>query len=79
MPMCNQLDLETLESWQDNMPKNLPGHCIEGRVRVTYNERGKLTASYRWTGRVWEITGFNFKTSRKLLLFLEEFIAYTYS
>ena len=41
------------------------------------NEGGELAASYRWTGRVWEITGWSSGLQKKLLIILGESREYT--
>ena len=53
---CNRLDLQTLGSQPVIMPKKLLGHWP--RLNQNY-DRGEPAVSYKWTGWVWEITGWS--------------------
>ena len=44
-------------------PSMCHGCCI---FKYTANKQGERTVSYKWTGWVWEITGYSSKTSGKL-------------
>ena len=41
------------------------------------NEPGEPTASYRWTGGVWEITGWSSRLQENYGFVLEEYMEYT--
>jgi hypothetical protein len=58
---CHRMDLATL-GCRPMVPKNLPGHCSWHKITIflTLNPiREELTASYRLTGLVWEITSWS--------------------
>ena len=55
--------------------KNLSFTIVHETKVVPYNEQGEPTASYKWTGRVWEITGW----SSKLQENYPSHIEYTYN
>ena len=48
-----------------------------GRRCQPTNDRGGPAVGYKWTGWVWEITGWRFKAAGGLPIGLEEFVEYT--
>ena len=46
-------------------------------ITLPFNERGEPTASYRWAGWIWEITGRSSRLHENYPSILEEFMEYT--
>ena len=62
---------------EDRPPIKLGLHAPWQSISLITHDRGEPAVSYRWTGWVWEITGWKFKTSGKSPVVLEEFMEYT--